>query len=583
MGKFHDLIWRMVQGAFPERIRPPDFRSSIFSSHSAAIPGDAVQIPTGVLFYNLAGGTPVAQDRDPEIRKRQLELLAQSSVLRMQHCHEEALKCLDEAMEMGAGFLPILIEQASILSDLGRLDESVRYFNRAIRWAGDEYAQIVRKLRNNVLQEALESSDAVNADMPGAVDNYLKKADIFHNLGKFEEAVRTCDSALAIDPSNAAVLNRRGNALLELDKREEARECYERALETTPEDARIVFNLGRVYQLLGSFEKAFEIFSRALSIEPGLAEAAVEQSHCLLTTGDFKRGWPLYEARWKTGQFAAQMLQSSSPLWLGGDSLKGKTILLWAEQGFGDTIQFLRFVPLVTRLEASVTLLVQPTLKKLGATLKCPLTILEYGEKLPPHDFHCPLMSLPLALGTVLETVPTDVPYLSAPDEYIEKWRSFFKEPTGPRIGIVWLGRRTEPQNRSRDLPLELLRPFADMKLRLVSLQQTLSEQDKQVLETLPGIIRTDGLLRDFSDTAALIENLDLVISVDTAAAHLAGSLGKPVWLVLRDSGEWRWLTARSDSVWYPTMRIFRQETAGDWAGVIRRIEAEIKSMPGNV
>lgn len=305
----------------------------------------------------------------------------------------------------------------------------------------------------------------------------------------------------------------------------------------------------------------------------------MEQSLCRLTMGDYRTGWPLYESRWETGQLRNQKLDCSAPLWLGKTDLAGKTILLWAEQGFGDTIQFLRYVPMVSRTAGHVILRVPFALGLLCTTLDGPpVTLLTHNSPLPAHDLQCPLMSLPLAFGTALQSIPSGVPYLGTIRTQVRRWRNRLGEKTKPRIGLAWAGQRREPPNGTRDVPLEILRPLAQLDIELISLQKEIPDQDKVVLESMPQLRRLGEELTDFSDTASLMENLDLVISVDTAIAHLAGALGRPAWIMLRQSGEWRWLQDRCDSPWYPSARLFRQSIRGNWYGVVDAIIEHLKA-----
>ncbi len=515
-------------------------------------------------------------DKNSDNRKQFIDVMTRSVTLRSQGRHEEALECLDQALKTDGCFSPLLIEKAIVLGGAGRYEESIEIFDRVLRDFPNNAG--VRRLRSDVIHEALAGYDRTLTAEPGNVEVLIKRGDVLQGSHRYEDAVRSYDLVLKIDPVNTGALNRRGNALLELNRHEDALESYERALETAPHSACLLFNRGRVFQLLGRFEDALEAFAGALACQPDLAEAAVEQSHCWLAMGDFKRGWPLYESRWRTNQLEGNRPASPQPLWLGGsEHIRGKRILLWAEQGLGDSIQFLRYVPLAAKIAGAVILRVPSALRRLSATLKSPISVVTLEEALPDHDFHCPLMSLPLALGTTSETIPADIPYLNALEGEVKKWRNAFGPCSKPGVGIVWAGRRLEPRNRSRDMKLEFLRPLAGLDINLVSLQKEIPEEDGEALELMPRISTPGDALMDFADTAALIETLSLVISVDTAVAHLAGALGKPVWLLLRHSGEWRWLVERSDSPWYPTMRIFRQKSRGDWIGVVREVVHELR------
>ena len=503
-----------------------------------------------------------------------MDLIARSTSLRQEKNHEEALKCIEEAVSIDPGFSPVLVEKGIILFELGRYEESIECYDLFLKHMSNSQ---VRALRDSALRHLLAVYDRSLAENKANVEVLLKRGDIQQRLHRFEDAVYTYNLVLEIYVKNIVdVLNRRGNSLLCLDNPDGALESYNRALELAPRNASLFFNRANVLQQLARMNEAMESYGQALAYKPDLAEARMEQSHCSLAMGDYERGFQEYESRWETTQLKSVKLRSSMPLWLGKEDLTGKTILLWAEQGFGDTIQFLRYVPLVARTAGLTILRVPAALRSLAHTLECPVTIITFADPLPSHDFNCPLMSLPLAFGTTLKTVPADVPYLSAKADRVEKWRNELGPRTRPRIGLVWAGRRREPVNRTRDMGLEVFRPLTSLDLELISLQKEIPDQDRSVLESMQ-IARLGEKLSDFGDTAALIENLDMVIAADTVVAHLAGALGKPVWIMLRHSGEWRWLMGRSDSPWYPTARLFRQKTPGDWAGVVREVAQRLE------
>ncbi|MGA2402195.1 MAG: tetratricopeptide repeat-containing glycosyltransferase family protein [Syntrophobacteraceae bacterium] len=515
-----------------------------------------------------------------------VDLMARSISLRQEKRHEEALRCIEEATGFDPQFFPVLVEKGIILFELARYEESIECFDLFLKFSGNSQ---VRELRDNCLKHALANYDRILAGSPPNVEVLLKRGDILQRLHRYDDAVYTYNLALEIYVNDIVdVLNRRGNSLLYLDRPEEALESYNRALELAPRKSSLLFNRANVLQKLARMDEALESYDRALSCKPDLAEAKMEKSHCRLATGDFQKGLPEYESRWETAQLKSLKSGSSKPLWLGEENLAGKIILLWAEQGFGDTIQFLRYVPLAAQTAGLTILRVPAVLRSLAQTLDCPVSIITFGDALPPHDFNCPLMSLPLAFGTTLESIPADVPYLSAKPDQVEKWRNQLGPRIRPRIGLVWAGRRREPVNRTRDMGLEVFDPLRRLDVEIISLQKEIPDQDRNVIESMPQITCLGEKLSDFADTAALIENLDMVISVDTVVAHLAGALGKPVWIMLRHSGEWRWLVGRSDSPWYPTARIFRQKTPGDWAGVVSDVIQQLQALivhrkPGNL
>ena len=509
-----------------------------------------------------------------------IDLMAESASLRHEKRHVEALSRLEEAISIDPKFYPVFVEKGIVLFELARYEEAIECFDLFLKYISNSQ---IREWRDNCLMHALENYDRILAANRSNAEVLLKRGDILQRLHRCDDAVSNYNLALQIYSGNVVdALNRRGHSLLDLNRPEDALESYNRALELAPGGesyAALLFNRANVLRQLARMDEALESYGQALACKPDLAEAKMEQSHCRLAMGDFKRGFQEYESRWENTQLRPVKLRSSEPLWLGQESLAGKTILLWAEQGFGDTIQFLRYVPLVARNAGLTILRVPPPLRSLAQTLDCPVSIITFADPLPSHNFNCPLMSLPLAFGTTLESVPSNVPYLSARADQVENWRNQLEPPTGLRIGLVWAGRRREPVNRTRDMGLEVFDPMTRLDVEIISLQKEIPDEDRRVLKSMPKISCLGEKLSDFADTAALIENLDLVIGVDSAVAHLAGAMGKPVWIMLRHSGEWRWLLERNDSPWYPTARLFRQKKPGDWAGVVSDITQQLQAL----
>ncbi len=481
---------------------------------------------------------------------------------------------MEEASSADPAFLPLLVEKGIVLFELGRCEEAIECFDQFLKWSGNPQ---VRQLREMCLKHALANCDLMVAQDRDSVEPLLKRADILGRLRRYEDAVRDYSAAMAIRANEfAAILNKRANVLLDLDRPEDALAGYDRALEFLPFNASLEYNRANVLHKLSRMEEAIRGYDRALELKPDLAEAKMERSHCRLAMGDFERGFAEYESRWEITRLKYAKSSLPRPLWLGKENLEGKTIVLWAEQGYGDTIQFLRYVPLVARIAGKTVLRVAPCLQTLAKSLDCRVSVISSVDALPAHDFNCPLMSLPLAFATRLESIPADIPYLSAERAQVEKWKGRLGVATRPRIGLVWAGNRREPVNHTRDMRLEMFAPLMNLDADIISLQKEVGDEDRPALASMARIAPLGEELSDFADTAALIENLDLVISVDTALAHLAGALGKPVWILLRYSGEWRWLLGRQDSPWYPTARIFRQKTPGDWAGLLCELVAQL-------
>jgi hypothetical protein len=339
-------------------------------------------------------------------------------------------------------------------------------------------------------------------------------------------------------------------------------------------------------------DEALTGYDRAIAIKPDFAAAYNNRAYTRLLSGDFENGWLDHEWRWRNelGASAKDKRHFAQPLWLGNYSLRGKTILLHSEQGFGDSLQFCRYVDEVADLGATVVLEVPKPLASLLASLDGASQIVVQGDALPAFDCYCPLLSLPLAFKTTLSTVPAHIPYLKSRPEKLLFWKEKLGSKRGPRVGLVWSGGFRPnlpafwPGNSRRNIPLAKLAPLKHPDMEFYSLQKG-QPAESELAELVsrgwdgPELIDFSSSLNDFADTAALIENMDLVISVDTATAHLAGALGKPVWILNRFDTCWRWLLDRTDSPWYPTARLYRQPRSGDWDSVVERVRADFKQL----
>jgi tetratricopeptide (TPR) repeat protein len=443
-------------------------------------------------------------------------------------------------------------------------------------------------------------------------DGFASLGLVFHCRGRFNEALVSYDEGLSLCPGNVELLNRRGvallelrrplealddfarvlaenpdhldalgnygNALIKLNRPEQALAVYDRALVLAPENAQLLTNRAVALRRLDRPQEALMSASRALVAEPGFAQARFVESVARLTLGDFAAGWCGYEARWKVGLLASQRRNFTAPLWRGDESLVDKTILLHAEQGSGDTIQFVRYAPLVAQRGAKkVVLEVQRELVPLLADIVGADLVIARGAPLPDFDLHCPLLSLPLAFATDQATIPAEIPYLAPPEQRIAAWRD--RLPQGrPLIGLTWSGGVWHDNDLNRSMTLATLAPLLDVAgIAFVSLQHEVRACDLPVLQESPNLFRFETRFGDFADTAAAISLLDAVISVDTAVAHLAGALGKPLLLVLPYAADYRWLRERQDSPWYPTAKLYRQSKFGDWDAVVQTLIGDLR------
>lgn len=406
------------------------------------------------------------------------------------------------------------------------------------------------------------------------IETFITEAYGLHRQGKPQEALACMNQALALHPRDPRGLNTRSMILQSLERHQEALADVEAALAIKPDFPDAINNRGIHYARVGEFESALACYDRSLTLEPAQPHARYNRATARLASGDWLGGFRDFESRWAVFPAEASRRNRLKPLWLGERDVAGKTLLLHHEQGYGDTLQFCRYAQLVLRVGARVIVAVPSALRRLMTTLPGQPTIVAEGDPIPEHDYCCSLMSLPYVFSTTPGSVPAEVPYLRAEPQAAQSWRDRLGPASRLRIGLVWSGRRYSPINYPRDMTLEQLQPLLELDAEFVCLQQQLWDAERVVLAATPSVIRHGDVFEDFADTAALVDGLDLVITVDTAIAHLAGALGKPVWLMNRFASCWRWLQKGVDSPWYPSMRLFRQPASGDWGSVVREIVA---------
>jgi tetratricopeptide (TPR) repeat protein len=515
-------------------------------------------------------------------------LLGKADVLKELRRFEEALAGYERALAADPNCMPAYANRGDVLHELKRFGEALASCERALALRAD--VAEVHAIRGNALfglqhyEEALGSYDRALALRPAMAEAYYNRGNALHELRRFDTALASYDRALALRPDYAEAHYNRGNALHLLQRFDAALASYESALALRPAYVEAIANRGATLHDLKRYHEALASYQSAVTLRPDFADAHYNDGICRLLLGDFDRGWRKHEWRWETAQLRNAKRNFAQPLWLGSQEIDGKTILLHAEQGLGDTIQFCRYAPLLAARGAQVILEVQKPLRDLMKTLGAAMQIVVRGDSLPKFDLHCPLLSLPLACATRLETIPSAMPYLAARDSQTRAWRERLGRHERPRIGLVWAGnpRKELPgANRidsQRSIVVDQLAPLFQLTgCDFFSLQK--GDDAVRTLRASPlrdAIVDWTDDLHDFSDTAALIENLDLVISVDTSVAHLAGALGKPFWLLNRYNTCWRWLADRDDSPWYPTARLFRQDATRQWPAVIARVTAAL-------
>ncbi len=507
-----------------------------------------------------------------------------------------------------------ILRRAQRAHEGGALDKAERLYNAALSHRVESFDALhglgqINYLRGNLATALALIQDALKAD-PSRADGYASLGLVFYSLKDYARALRSYDEGLRLAPENIELRNRRGvtllelgrthdalaefervlaadpknldalancgNALFKLNRPAEAIEVYDRALERKPADAALLTNRAIALRRLDRPHEALMSATRARAAKPDFAPAGFVEASVRLALGDFAAGWRGYEWRWG-GTLAAQRRKLAAPLWLGEESLDGKTILLHAEQGFGDTIQFVRYAPLLGARGARVVLEVQAQLVRLLSGMTGVTSVIARRQPLPRIDYHSPLLSLPLAFGTELTTIPADVPYIAPPADTIAGWQKRLPQRR-PLIGLAWSGERAHDNDVNRSIPLAMLRPLLDTAdVQFVSLVHDVREDDAPFLKEHPKVLQIGQDFSDFADTAAVLTQLDAVISVDTAVAHLAGAMGKPVLLLLPFAADFRWLRERSDSPWYPTARLFRQQQFGEWAGTIEALRQALR------
>jgi Flp pilus assembly protein TadD len=415
---------------------------------------------------------------------------------------------------------------------------------------------------------------------PGSAEIHYNMGLALQGLGRIDDAIASYRRTLELEPGHAKAHNNLGYAYRDKNQLDEALVCIHNALQFDPNMAEAHCNLGNALQMQSQWDEARQAFERAIALKPDFAAAHTNHAMVLLASGDFEPGWREYEWRWKTGQIPER--QFGRPQWE-GQPLEGKTVLLHAEQGLGDTLLFIRYSRLVKARGATVIAECPKPLMQLLSTCPGVDQIIAENYNRPPFDFHSPLLSLPRIFRTTVDKVPADVPYLFADPDLVTHWREKLAALPGLRIGINWRGRPGQGSFSLRNIPLERFASLLSLPISLVSLQHG-ATQEEFAAANVPIFHPGDDFDRShgaFMDTAALMKNLDLVISSDTSVPHLAGALGVPVWIALPFAAGWQWMRDRADSPWYPTARLFRQMRAQDWNGVFDEIRQALAQRLG--
>jgi tetratricopeptide (TPR) repeat protein len=491
---------------------------------------------------------------------------------------ERAIGYFERALRLRPDAVELHNNLGSALQDLGRLDEAVASYHEALALRPDA-VEILDNLGGALLaQGQLETAVACYERAitlrPDRIESQIGLGVVLREQGHLEDAVARYQEALALAPDHPETLGNLGTVLVDLGRSEEAVAHHERALAVRPDSAEAHNNLGVAIERQGRQIDALACYGRALALRPDYAEAHFNRAHALLITGQFEEGWEEYEWRFAVARYDRKF---DRPAW-SGEALTGQTILIHAEQGFGDTLQFLRYIPLLAERGGRIVLEVPGPLVRLARSVAGASEVLAAGDPLPEFDCHCSLLSLPRVFNTDLATIPGTVPYLRAPHAALAAWAEQVAIAERLKVGLVWAGNVVGAIDR-RPIDLRLLEPLWKVAgVSWFSLQVGDRASDLLLLDGVR-IADLSPWLTDFAETAAVMAYLDLVITIDTAVAHLAGALGRPTWVMLPYAPDWRWFVDRADSPWYPTARLFRQRKDGDWPSVTREVAASLAQM----
>ncbi|MBP0597131.1 glycosyltransferase family protein [Herbaspirillum sp. LeCh32-8] len=518
----------------------------------------------------------------PATLARLMGLMCEAIALRAAGQLPQAVDALDQALALDAGFIPAHMQRADLLAQAGRHADAVAACEACLEIAPDfadariVHAQLLAQL---AAQCESELADGAAAD---SFPLQFTLAQARYKSGQMRQALVAVEAALAsgaAGPLHFPARALRADILLRLNRHEEALASYGDVAGLDDEQRALAsHNRADILRQMGQVGPAQEGYGEALRQCPDLHQARVGRAHMLLMRGDFEEGWREHEARHHIPELAARRVRSAQPPWRRGDDLRGRHVLLWAEQGLGDTLQFARYIPLVAALAARVTVCVPPGLLSLLAQ-SFPGCDFVVNDKAPPlHDLYASLLSLPWLLALPEPGQAPSSPYLQADDQAVADWRARLdamtaSAPRRPRIGIAWAGRQYATIHYSRDIALEQLAPLFALPADFISLQPVVPAGDADARAALGERLHAPPL-QDWADTAALIQGLDLVISVDTAVAHLAGALRRPCLLMLRYEGEWRWGLAPQHTAWYPGTRLYRQQRRGEWDAVVEQVTA---------
>jgi tetratricopeptide (TPR) repeat protein len=583
-------------------------------------------LPTDV-HYSSENSTPSIDATDQDSLKKNLgtECLALAQAYEKEGTITKALQFYKKAVEYLPDDAQTNFAYANLLYGQNKISEAIEYYKKTLAIKNDipaahhnagvcleknkEYDAAFKHFQEatrlqpeytsaylhsgNILKDQKKHTEALTCfeqglrATPHSLDLLQAAAGVLKELNRFDEAIAYYRTACEQNPQNLTCLLELGNTYNMLNLWPEALECYKKILEIRPNTHEVLYNFGYTLKKMGRVQEAITVYDKVLEINPTYPHARFSRSLAYLSLGDFTRGWPEYEWRWQA--YNESPKKYPQPVW-DGSNPAGKTILVYAEQGLGDTFQFIRYAKCIKDQGGKVIAIVQKPLKKILSL--CPYldTVLTPHDPKPDFDAHIALMSLPLVYKTEITTIPTDIPYLYAKPELVEQWRTKLAADKNFKIGLCWQGNPFYSSQflrqavAGKSMHVKTLLPFGAIKgITLYSLQKMSGADqldtlgDKLVIHTIDGLDEENG---PFMDTAAIMKNLDLMITIDTSIAHIAGGLGIPVWCLLPEPADWRWLLKRSDTPWFPkNMRLFRQPKPGDWNSVINEVARELEKL----
>jgi len=499
--------------------------------------------------------------------------------------YDEALNYLCAAVKISPKYTQALFNKGSVLLEKKLYEESLVFFNRAIvTEKNDPEIYSNRSMALLGLGRYLEALDSINEAIfiePNFPEGHYNKGFILEKLGKLDEAIFSYDNSISLNSENAEAYNNRGNILLNLKEMEDSICDLSKAIELKPEYPDPYNNMGNAYLNLNRVDEAVKLFERSIELSCDITEATFNRSLALLVAGNYESGFIEYESRWNTRSFSPLFTRNDIPNWTGNDDISSRSILLYAEQGIGDTIQFARFVKMVEDLCPNVYLKIQPPLKRLfSETFKSAIFVNQEDSSLLKFDYQCSILSLPNVFRTDLNTIPNPLQFNTINYD-LNKFRIKSQNRGKLRIGLVCSGNIKHGNDKSRSISTKQLIEFLPQNAEYFSLQKEFREGEKDIL--IQNEISTfEDQIDDFFDTAALCSLMDLVITVDTSVAHLAGSMNIPTWILIPFCPDWRWLLDRTDSPWYPSVRLFRQKNIGDWTSPLSQISSRLSEMVFN-